>query len=113
MAFGCRDPDREGIEAQRDTVSSSGPSHCHTRDQSSPCCDQLDHWRAMNRYACRPLRRCVGSARRANRCCFVRPRVWADEGNVVDALVLVVHKRRVGDGNPLVLYIPWSCRCVS
>lgn len=113
MAFGCLAPGREGIEVQRDAVSPSRPSHCHTRGQSSRCCDQLGHSKATNRYACRPLRKFVGSARRANRCCFVRPRVWADEGDVVDALVLVVHKRQVGDGNPLVLYIPWSYRCVS
>jgi hypothetical protein len=75
MAFGCLAPGREGIEVQRDAVSLSRPSHCHTLDQSSRCCDQLDRSKAMNRYACRPLRRFVGSARRANRCCFVKPRV--------------------------------------
>jgi len=75
MAFGCLGPGKEGIEVQRDAVSQSRPSHSHTHDQSSRCCDQLDRSKAMNRYACRPLRRFVESARRANRCCFVRPQV--------------------------------------
>ena len=103
MAFGCLGPGKEGIGEQRDAVSLSRPSHCHTLGQSSHCCDQLDRSKAMNRYACRPLRRSLGSARRANRCCFVRLRVWEGEGNVVDALVLVVRKQQVGDGNPLIL----------
>jgi hypothetical protein len=111
MAFGCLAPGKEVIEEQRDAVSLSRPSHCHTLGQSIRCCDQLDRSKAMNRYACRPLHRYVGSARQVNRCCFVRLRVWANEGSVVDALVLVVHKQQVGDGSPLVLYIPWSCRC--
>lgn len=113
MAFGCLVPGKEGIEVQRDAVSRSRPSHLHTHDQSSRCCDQLGRSKAMNRYACYPLRRFVGSARRVNRCCFVRPQVWEDEGNVVDDPALVVHKQQFGDGNPLVLYIPWSYRCTQ
>lgn len=91
-AFDCLAPDKEGIGVQHDDASLSWLSHSHILDQSSRCCDQLDRWKAMNRYACRPWRMSVGPVRRANRCCFVRPRVWEDEGNVVDALVLVVHK---------------------
>lgn len=91
MAFGCRAPGKEGIEVQRDAASRSRPSHWHTHDQSSRCCDQLGRQKAMNRYACRPSRRFVGSAHRANRCCFVRPQVWEDEGNVENP-ALVVHK---------------------
>ena len=91
-AFGCLAPDKEGIEVQRDAVSLRNPSHSHILDQNNHYSDQLDHSKAMNRYACRPWRMFVESARQANRCCFVRPQVWEDEGNVVDALVLVVHK---------------------
>lgn len=113
MAFGCLVPGKEGIEVQRDAVSRSRASRLRTHDQSSRYCDQLARSKAMNRYACCPLRMFGGSARRANRCCFVRPQVWEDEGNVVDDPSLVVHKQQFGDGNPLVLYIPWSYRCTQ
>ena len=113
MAFGCLAPGKEGIEVQYDAVFRGRLSHSHTHNQSSRYCDQPDRPKAMNKYACRPSRRFVESARRESRCCFVRPQVWEDEGNVVDGPALVVHKRQFGDGNPLVLYIPWSDRCTQ
>ena len=110
MASGYPAPDREVTEVQRDAVSPRRLSHFHNPDQHSHYCDQPDRLKVTSKYACRFARMFVEFARRANRCCFARPRVWEDEGNVVDALVLVVHKQRFGDGSPLILYNPWPCR---
>jgi hypothetical protein len=110
MAFGDLALDREVIEVQHGAVSLDRRSHHHILDQDNHCPDQPDHSKVMNRYACRSVRTFVEFVRQANRCCFVRPRVWEDEGNDDDALVLVVHKQRSADGSPLVLYIPWPYR---
>jgi hypothetical protein len=109
-ASGCLGLGREVIEERSGAFSGSWPLYSRTLDQSNRYCDHSDRLKAMNRSACRYVRKSVGFARRGIRCCFVRPRVLANEGNVADGdgPVLVVNRQRSGDNSPSVLCIPWS-----